>query len=458
MTVLNKDKILDAAKDFITEGKFDKAVREYEKLLQADPKDMRIKLRIAELFAKIRQIPEAIKAYREVAESYAHDGFYLKAVTVYKNILRLNPSLLDVNQALAALYEKMGLNQDAVHQYEILAQAFEQKNRFDEALKVRQKLVELAPSEGTHRTRLAEAYQRDEKKEEAIEQYELLAKKYKEQKKEPHRLIELYERILPSRPQNKEMLTHLVDLYYQKKDYKAALKWLEQFKQVTSADTHLLGLQAEMYAVLNQLDTARGKYQELAELYMQQGENQKALNAYGEILTLLPEEMETLRPIVEGIQAGAMEVLQKKSQEKRQSKQEEQKLKEEEQEKEKEAKEKARDLEKQKPKLAPQQASATPPFPVKQPPTEKGDVNTLLKKAKSALQLSKAYETTGLESEAKQELSQARDCLKKILTIDSQHAEALQLLKDLGGVPVQAPAPPKNKPEPPKGKKKISFV
>src|SRR3989344_6319453 len=404
MTVLNKDKILDAAKDFITEGKFDKAVREYEKLLQADPKDMRIKLRIAELFAKIRQIPEAIKAYREVAESYAHDGFYLKAVTVYKNILRLNPSLLDVNQALAALYEKMGLNQDAV------------------------------------------------------DQYELLAKQYKEQKKEPHRLIELYERILPSRPQNKEMLTHLVDLYYQKKDYKAALKWLEQFKQVTSADTHLLGLQAEMYAVLNQLDTARGKYQELAELYMQQGENQKALNAYGEILTLLPEEMETLRPIVEGIQAGAMEVLQKKSQEKRQSKQEKQKLKEEEQEKEKEAKEKARDLEKQKPKLAPQQASATPPFPVKQPPTEKGDVNTLLKKAKSALQLSKAYETTGLESEAKQELSQARDCLKKILTIDSQHAEALQLLKDLGGVPVQAPAPPKNKPEPPKGKKKISFV
>src|SRR3990167_4180460 len=403
MTVLNKDKILDPAKDFITEGKFDKAVREYEKLLQADPKDMRIKLRIAELFAKIRQIPEAIKAYREVAESYAHDGFYLKAVTVYENILRLNPSLLDVNQALAALYEKMGLSQDAVHQYEILAQA-------------------------------------------------------KEQKKEPHRLIELYERILPSRPQNKEMLTHLVDLYYQKKDYKAALKWLEQFKQVTSADTHLLGLQAEMYAVLNQLDTARGKYQELAELYMQQGENQKALNAYGEILTLLPEEMETLRPIVEGIQAGAMEVLQKKSQEKRQSKQEEQKLKEEEQEKEKEAKEKARDLEKQKPKLAPQQASATPPFPVKQPPTEKGDVNTLLKKAKSALQLSKAYETTGLESEAKQELSQARDCLKKILTIDSQHAEALQLLKDLGGVPVQAPAPPKNKPEPPKGKKKISFV
>ncbi|MDP2599212.1 MAG: tetratricopeptide repeat protein, partial [Deltaproteobacteria bacterium] len=138
MTVLNKDKILDAAKDFIAQGKFDKAIREYEKLLAADPKDMRVKLRIAELFAKRRQVPEAIKAYREVAAHYAHEGFYLKAVTVYKNIIRLNPSLMDINLALAELYEKMGLNQDAVHQYEILASTYEQKNQFQDVLKMRE--------------------------------------------------------------------------------------------------------------------------------------------------------------------------------------------------------------------------------------------------------------------------------------------------------------------------------
>src|SRR3989338_3355868 len=112
MVILNKDKILDSAQQLVTQGKIDKAIREYEKILALDPKDMRVKLRIAELFVKRRQILQAIKIYQEVADSYTHDGFYLKAVTILKNILRLNPSLMEVNQNLADLYDKMGLNQD----------------------------------------------------------------------------------------------------------------------------------------------------------------------------------------------------------------------------------------------------------------------------------------------------------------------------------------------------------
>lgn len=434
MTLLNKDKILETAKALVAEGKLDKAIKEYEKVLTADPKDMRVKLRVAELYIKRRQIPEAIKTYRVVAQSYTQDGFFLKAVTVYKNILRLNPSLLEVNEALSGLYEKMGLTKDAIHQYEILAQAFEQKNLYTEALHIREKLTALAPANPHHRIRLAEAYQRDERKEEAIEQYEILAKQYREQKEAPKRLTELYERILPHRPENREMLTELVHLYVEGKDYRSALRWLEGRKALVSKDTHLLSLQARLYAQLNQLESSRGKYQEAAELYRERGENEKALEALCEILVILPEETEDVRVKAEEIRPGSFGVLLKKADETRGQKREEVERQEAETQ---EAENKKQEGEKQKSKEAEgkkQEAETQRSKDVEKPAVaavSPVEIERWLKSAKTSFSLGKAYQSAGLKEEAGQEFGQAREALQKILKADPGHVEAGQLSKQL---------------------------
>lgn len=437
MTVLNKDKILDAAKDFVAQGKLDKAVREYEKILSVDPSDMRVKLRMAELYAKNRQIPQAIQAYREVADHYTKEGFYLKAVTVLKSILRLNPSLMEVNESLAGLYEKMGLGKDASNQYSILANAFEQRGNFAKSLAMRQKMVELFPEEATYRIRLAEAYQREDRKEEAIEQCEILARQYRKGNADPKRLIELYEKILPSKPDNKEMLIHLVQLYFEKRDYKAALKWLESKKQFVSEDVFLLSTQAKIYAELNQLDTARGKYQQLAGLYLEKGEKAKALEAYEEILVLLPEEGETVKGEVEKIEAGVFATMVKRAQEQRQKKEKEEALKEEKREEEARIKEekkidegrsmKHEELTKGKKEIVKEMKKTAPPSKL----ASQQGVEVWLNKAKSALSLVKAYQSTGLTDEAKQEWANAKEALEKILVQDRSNPEANKLLEEL---------------------------
>ncbi|HPM41306.1 MAG TPA: tetratricopeptide repeat protein, partial [bacterium] len=193
MNILNKDKILEAARAFIEEGKFDKAIREYEKILLADPSDMRVKLRVAELYTKRRQINDAIRIYREVADAYAAEGFYLKAVTVHKNILRLNPSLSDTNEQLALLYEKMGLMNDAVRQYDILASSLDLKGQKDRVIEIRNKIVRLVPKDGSARVKLAEIYQREGRMEEAIDQYEEYAKQVEESGGEKGKLADLFE-------------------------------------------------------------------------------------------------------------------------------------------------------------------------------------------------------------------------------------------------------------------------
>ncbi|MBI4224295.1 MAG: tetratricopeptide repeat protein, partial [Deltaproteobacteria bacterium] len=388
-----------------------------------------VKLRLAELLAKQRQVPRAIQAYREVADSYTQEGFYLKAVTVLKSILRLNPSLLDVNRSLAGLYEKMGLSKDASHQYEILASAFEQSGKFEESLLMREKLVNLFPKKPDYRVRLAEAYQREEKKEEAIEQFEILAKQYEKEKTEPGRLIDLYEKILPHRSENKEMFTALVDLYFQKKDFRSACKWLEQKKGWVEDDPHLLGLQAEMYGKLNQSESARAKYQQLAGLYAQKGEIDQALKCYEEILALLPEEAGTVKEEVERLQAGAFEALVKRAGEKRvgrEAAEEADRAKPPPEEKPTAEKPKAEKPKAEKPKAAPR---ATP----KTSPKAAPNIETLLKAARSSISLFQAYQAAGLKEEAAAESAHAQEALKKILAADANHAEAKRLLAEMKG-------------------------
>jgi len=307
-TILNKEKILEQARIYVDEGKFDRAIGEYGKILAADPADLRVKLRVAELYTKRKQINEAIKIYREVAQLYSNEGFYLKAVTVLKNILRLNPTLIDVNEMLADLYERMGLTQDAVRQYSILATTLDQKGDMEKTLEVRRKIVDLDKNSETARIKLAEMYQRQGRDDEAVDQYEAIAKFYESEGKTDIRIADIYEKVL-ARRENIEMLKALCRIYYNANEKKKALKWLEKAKETALNDPELLEMQAKIYLSLNQLETARGKFLALAELEKNNGHIDEALKAYAEILIMMPGEDEKIFKRAEDIRQGAADEL-----------------------------------------------------------------------------------------------------------------------------------------------------
>lgn len=296
--VLNKEKLLEQAKLFADQGKLDRAIQEYIKVLQMDPKDLRLKLRVAELYVKTKKMADAIRTYQEVADSYCNDAFYLKAVTVYKNILRLNPSLLDVNRKLADLYEKMGLATDAVHQYQIVANMLEQKSMDEDLLAVRRQVVAIAPDAPSHRVRLAEAYQLCGKAEEAINEYEILVKQLTATGT-PEQLIELYEKILAHRPDNMEMVRALCVTYVKVGEWKKALKRMESSYNQVLQDPEMLTQMAEFYARQNQMATAAEKYRDLADLYLTRQENDNAVKAYAASVVYAPEEEGHVRELVE---------------------------------------------------------------------------------------------------------------------------------------------------------------
>lgn len=103
---MNKKKmsLKDEAQRALSRGDWSKALENFQKHFALEPGDLRSQLKIAELLERLGRKEEAIQTYRNVAEAYAQDGFLLQAISINKIILRIDPSLKEVNDRLAQLY------------------------------------------------------------------------------------------------------------------------------------------------------------------------------------------------------------------------------------------------------------------------------------------------------------------------------------------------------------------
>ena len=100
---LNKRKVLETARKHAQKGAKAKALKEYTKLLQADPRDAKLLLEVGDAYRRWGQAAEAITHYGKVAQQYRQDGFDARAVAVYKQILNLDPKSYSAYVSLAEL-------------------------------------------------------------------------------------------------------------------------------------------------------------------------------------------------------------------------------------------------------------------------------------------------------------------------------------------------------------------
>ena len=94
-------------------GRFDKAVDALKLVVQENPRDWNTVNRIGDLYGKLNNAKAANEQYVKVARYFADDGFYLKAIAVWKKVLRNEPTLLEAHVSLGELYQKQGLVAEA---------------------------------------------------------------------------------------------------------------------------------------------------------------------------------------------------------------------------------------------------------------------------------------------------------------------------------------------------------
>jgi tetratricopeptide (TPR) repeat protein len=285
--VLNKNKIIAGAQKYIQQGKYDKAIRELNKLVEEDPRDVRTLLKIGDLYSKKGDRDEATDVYRRVAEFYSEQGFFLKAVAVYKQILKYDPSNLTMTLKLAELYEHLGLTQEAMAQYQAIASLHEQTGATRESLEVLRRMVELDSANIAARVRLAEAYSRENMVAEAVGEFERAA----EALKAANRLadyVKVAERLVYHAPDRIELVKELARMYLARADTKRALAKLQIAFKTHPQDLEVLTMLAASFRELGQLPKTVFVYRELAKAHQDRGRTDEARAVFRQILELVP--------------------------------------------------------------------------------------------------------------------------------------------------------------------------
>ncbi|NVN97918.1 MAG: hypothetical protein HXX17_01250 [Geobacteraceae bacterium] len=154
----NKIKLLESAQKNFLKGHYDRAVYEYRQLIQIEPSDLRHRQRVAEILTKANQKDEALKEYTSLAKIYVDSVHYLKAIAVYKQIQKIDPTNPETSLTLAALNEKQGLIGNASAEYAVAVQIFEKNSENLKALKALECMMSLDSSNSAVKLRLAEKY------------------------------------------------------------------------------------------------------------------------------------------------------------------------------------------------------------------------------------------------------------------------------------------------------------
>jgi len=132
---IDKESILDTAQKYILKGQPQKAIKEYLKLVEADPQDKRLHLKLGDLYLKNGEEDRAIQAYLKVANLYGEEDLNFRAISIYKKILSINPKFTEAFHKIGKLYLKEGLAGNAKNCYQSILQISPNDSEAIKALK-----------------------------------------------------------------------------------------------------------------------------------------------------------------------------------------------------------------------------------------------------------------------------------------------------------------------------------
>jgi tetratricopeptide (TPR) repeat protein len=172
--VLTRDQLLRSAEKQIARGKFDQALKDYLRVLDDNPKDISTLNKVGDLYVRMNRSADSIPFFKRIAEVCSLDGFFLKAIAIYKKINKIDPARLEVYERLADLYTKQGLSQDARTQYQVLADHYQKTDQPQEAIASYKKMAAVDPNDLKIQVRLADLYRSVNQLEDAVMQYGLV--------------------------------------------------------------------------------------------------------------------------------------------------------------------------------------------------------------------------------------------------------------------------------------------
>lgn len=197
-----KEKLIDSAQKNIQKGQITKAIKDYQQLVELEPRDIRHRQKLAELYNRAKQTAQALEEYHTVGKYYADNGFYLKAIALFKQIQRISPDDLKIYTRLAELNVKQGLIGNAMAEYRQLIARYEQAGEMGAVIDVLRRMKAIDPENLNIRVKLGETLAAAGMKNDALEDFQEVLKvlQAKNDQVKLLKLHEIFARFFPDEP------------------------------------------------------------------------------------------------------------------------------------------------------------------------------------------------------------------------------------------------------------------
>ncbi len=287
---MDKNKVMESASKLISKGQFEKAVKEFQRVLEVDPDDVRVLQKLAELYQKMNRKAEAADCFEKVAKTYAAQGFYLKAVALYKQVLKVIDRI-EVNVRLAELYQQLGLVGDATKEWQTVSAYYDKIGDTKSSLDTLKKLVDLDPDNVAARIRLGEQYAREDNLVEAVAELRRAAQ-YLQRNGRTDDYLRVAERISHLDQSDVTLARELAESYLSRGDSKRALAKLQICFKANPRDLGTLQMLARAFQELGQVSKTVSVLKELARVHLDGGRNDDAKKTYSQALELASDDQE----------------------------------------------------------------------------------------------------------------------------------------------------------------------
>lgn len=286
------------AETALTKGEIPGAILAFQQLLEIS-EDPTFEERLAQIYETQGDVEKALSSFQSLLGRYRAEERWEEAARVTERIVELDPSLLDEREGLIALYQRLGLNAQVVEQQYQLARLYQAGGETARAVGLFEDVIKVQLENFDARRHLVDAYLTLGRVSSALEQAESLTEHYLDTK-DHATAIALYSNLVEADPENVELQERLVKFYGLAGDPEnARTRWIAISHQHEKAGRYEKAAEAIQKALEldeNQLELL----QRLAVIYAEKiGDHQAALTCLRKLFGLAPEKTEAVKMYID---------------------------------------------------------------------------------------------------------------------------------------------------------------